>query len=277
MSYTIDPGSPKAVKAAAFGRALVRACHKRNVPLNELSRATGVGHTSLDNYRRGLILPKIEVARTLAAVLDAPELARMIEVARTFECARAGCPKTFRNDTGAPRKYCSDFCRRIAENVRIAQRRARSAGQTGDARTRTAVISNLRAGLRIADERLSLLSGAIEAMCAGCEPEGICRTASCPLRPFSPLPLAIHDVRDPRTEADIRSAAWTPARRERFRAQLVAAHAAGRMKVKGFTPEERAKGQQTIARRSKRSFSEAAKKAWATRRARRAEGIEVSA
>ncbi len=33
------------------------------------------------------------------------------------------------------------------------------------------------------------LRGAVASFCRGCEPEGICRTADCQLRPVSPLPL----------------------------------------------------------------------------------------
>lgn len=205
MTYTIPPGTPKAAKAATFGRELVKACTARGVPLKELERVTGVGHTSLDNYRRGLILPKVEVARALAAALDAPRLAVLIVLARTFACARKGCARTFVNDTGAPRKYCSPSCLHIAQNLREASRRARRAGQTGDKRTANAATAQLRSGLRIADERAGLLEDAIAAMCTGCEPEGVCRVDDCPLRPFSPLPLEVHRVRGrARTEFEIR-------------------------------------------------------------------------
>src|SRR3990167_8674424 len=123
MTHTIPPDSPKAVKAAAFGRELVAACQKRRIPLKELERITGVGHSSLDNYRRGLILPKVEVAKALAAALDWPRLATMIVAARTFPCARSGCGRTFRNDTGASRRYCSSACQAISANVVNARRR----------------------------------------------------------------------------------------------------------------------------------------------------------
>jgi transcriptional regulator with XRE-family HTH domain len=227
VTFTIAPGSPKAVKAAAFGRELVKACRARDIPLKELERVTGVGHTSLDNYRRGLILPKVEVAQALAAALEAPGLARMIIEARTFVCRRSGCRRTFRNDTGAPRKYCSESCRRIAENVRIAATRARSHGQTRDARSKEHQIRRLRGGLAIADERARLVDDAIAAMCAECEPEGVCRTEACPLRAFSPLPLEGRRLRAaPRTEFRIRSDSWTPARIAKHGATMRAVHAA---------------------------------------------------
>lgn len=208
MTYVIPPGTPKAVKAAAFGRELVKACRRRSVPLKELERVTGVGHTSLDNYRRGLILPKVEVARALAAALNWPHLAEMIVAARTFACARPGCRMIFRNDTGAPRRYHNEMCRRIAENLRQGQRHERSAGQTGSNSSRAFAMRKLKSSVAIADEQTELLQGAIAAMCSSCEPDGICKLEDCPLRPFSPLPLGLHNQRaEPRTEFAIRSAA----------------------------------------------------------------------
>lgn len=222
MSYTIPPGSPKAVKAAAFGRELVKACAARDVPLKELQRVTGVGHSSIDLYRRGLLLPKVEVAKALAHALSWPRLGAMIVAARTFACARSGCPRTFRNDTGAPRRYCSDACRRMSEKARAASRQLRRAGQTGDGRTREAAIRQLRSAVAIADERAQVAEAAIAAMCWGCEPEGICRTRDCELRPFSPLPIAVHriDEASPVTEFDRRSRSWTQARRAKHSAHM---------------------------------------------------------
>lgn len=206
MTFTIPPDSPKAVVAAAFGRELVKACRLRGVPLNELERVTGVGHTTLDHYRRGLSLPKVEVATALAAALDTPRLARMIVEARTHGCARRGCERTFVNDTGAPHRYCSPACLRIEANVRLAGTRRRQAGQTGSKAKANAAVARLKSGLAIADEQIGVLQGAIAAMCRGCEPDGVCRVGDCSLRPFSPLPLERHAVSDqPRTKAEIRS------------------------------------------------------------------------
>lgn len=221
MTYTIPPGTPKAIKAAAFGRELIKACQARDVSLNELQRATGVGATSLDNYRMGRILPKVSVAMALAATLQWPKLGEMIVAARTFTCARAGCERTFRNDTGAPRQFCSEDCVRIKNKLLLTARANRRTGQSGMWSPSAAqAVRTARAGMKIADERQALLMDSIAAMCAGCEPEGVCRTAECPLRPHSPLPLARYESGDPRTNADIRAASWTPERRERYIAAL---------------------------------------------------------
>lgn len=222
MTHTIPPTSPKAAQAAAFGRELVKACQVRDIPLKELERTCGVGHTTLDNYRRGLILPKTETAIVLAETLDWPPLRHLILKFRTYPCARPGCGHTFRNDGGSRKAYCSETCRRIAESLRMAERRARQAGQTeiNRGRHRANQLQRLRAALKIADERNVLLSEAIEAMCRDCEPEGICRTEGCALRPFSPLPASVHEIGSARTEGRIRSEAWTPERHRRFGAAL---------------------------------------------------------
>jgi hypothetical protein len=279
MTYTIPPDSPKAVRAAAFGRELVKACARRRIPLKELERVTGVGHTSLDNYRRGLILPKVEVALSLATALAWPRLGQMIVAARTFVCARAGCGRTFRNDTGAPRRYCSETCQRIAGNLRLASRRTRRAGQTGDGRTAEAARRQLRSGLALADERARLLESAIGAMCHDCEPEGLCRTAACALRPFSPLPLEVHGNRRPaRIEFAIRSASWTPERRRLQSELTVRMHAdpeVGPRMHAGWPAAASAKGRAKAHARTPAQLSEAAVKAQATRRRMRQQRLGV--
>lgn len=74
------------------------------------------------------------------------------------------CGRPFdRITSGLRRDFCSDRCRTMA-NRRPDKRR---------------------------DER----QDAIDAFCASCEPEGLCRTAECELRGFSPLPFVpMHEV-----------------------------------------------------------------------------------
>lgn len=210
MTYTIPPDSPKAASAAAFGRELVRACAARNVPRTELHRATGIGRTTLDHYRTGSSLPRIAAASALAAVLDWPKLVDIVREARTRACKRCGRP--FSNDGGnlGAKRYCGVPCRDAAEQERIASTRLRQAGHLesrapglGGVRQREA-IARLRSGLRIAEEQTRDLRAAIDAMCRDCEPMGACRTVACPLRPYSPLPLGVHETGETRTNADVR-------------------------------------------------------------------------
>lgn len=217
MTYTIPPTSPKHASATAFGRELVRAYETRGIPRN-------------DNYRTGSSLPKVEVAAQLAALLDWPRLREIVVTARTRACAR--CQRPFRNDGGnmGAKRYCSTTCRDIADNERIASRRTRQAGQTDDNRRRYQAMARLRSGIRIAESRTAELRDAIAAMCATCEPEGICRTGDCPLRGFSPLPYSRHPSRGiPRNEAQIRDDSWTPERRARQSELTMRLHAEGRI------------------------------------------------
>lgn len=276
MSYLIPRGSPKAADASAFGRELVKAARARGVPFKELERVTGVGHTSLDNYRRGLNLPKTETAIVLAETLHWPKLRAIVIRSRTATCVRTGCERTFRNEGGSRKIYCSEICRRIAENVRIAQRRNRQAGQGANgketpARRHAEAMARMRSGLAIAEDRARMLEQAIAAMCGECEPERICRTEECLLRPFSPLPLARHHIGYPRTETRIREQAWSPARRAAFSTALVVAHAEGRIPTHSWTTADREKGIESNRRRSGADLSRAATKGWETRRARRVE------
>jgi hypothetical protein len=283
MSFTIPPESPKAIKAAAFGRELVKACRARNVPLKEAGRAAGVGHTALDHYRTGAILPKTATARALAEALDWPKLGEIIAAARTFVCERPGCGRVYRHEGGGPRRYCTSACVRMAEAQRAGSRRLRQAGQSTDGRKRAAAIAQLRSAARIADERALMAETAIGSYCRECEPEGLCRVAECPLRAFSPLPLATRDVGNPRTHTEIRDELNRKAAPKRsaamtrhwsdpdWRARQVAATAAG---VARMSPEQVAdKGRRISA--AKKGRSEAAP--WSDeRRANHRAGIQAA-
>lgn len=205
MTYTLPDDSPKKASAMSFGRELVRAVATRGIPRNELWRVTGIGRTALDNYRTGASLPRTEAAAALAAVLEWPRLLEIVQRARTRACAR--CGRDFRTEGGnSGRKiYCGPPCRDLAQQERLASSRLRKAGQTDDGRQTKAAVMRLRSGIRIAEGRAAELADAIDTMCRGCEPEGICRTAECPLRAFSPLPFEVHEQRrEPKTLAAIR-------------------------------------------------------------------------
>jgi hypothetical protein len=205
MSYTIPADSPKKATALGFGRELVKAYETRGIPRSELWRATGIGRTALDNYRTGSILPRTEAAAALAAVLEWPKLLEIVQKARTKACAR--CGRSFRMEGGnsGRKRYCGPGCRDLAAQEQLASRRLRKGGQTDDRRQTAAAVQRLRSGIRIAEDRAAELADAIDGMCRGCEPEGVCRTADCPLRAFSPLPFQVHEQRrEPKTMAAIR-------------------------------------------------------------------------
>jgi len=202
--------------ATAFGVELQKALDTRGVSQLELARVVGVGHTTLWHYRFGRTLPKVARATEMAVALDWPKLRSLVVTARTRICRRAGCGGTFVNDIGSEAKrYCSVDCQQIQASAKQAENRARRAGQTGSHQARRAHVQRLRAAVHHADERTARLVAAVAAMCAACEPEGLCRDAVCPLRPVSPLPLRAEAVGTPRQEAALRSERrWTPAHRE---------------------------------------------------------------
>lgn len=233
VTHVLAVDSPKAAPARAFGRELMRAIEKRGIPRNELWRTTKIGRTALDHYRVGAVLPRTESAAALAAVLEWPRLLEIVAQARTKPCQRCGRP--FTNDGGnqGAKRYCTVSCRDLAAEERLASSRIRSGGQTGDARQTRAAIQRLRSGIRIAEERSRELVDAIDAMCRSCEPQGVCRTADCPLRSFSPLPFRIHGSGDARTRQEIEEATtqkrWTPAARAAHGEVTRQMHAEGRI------------------------------------------------
>lgn len=211
MSHPIPPGTPKAISAARFGAELRVAIDSRKTSIKALERTTGIDDNTIDSYLRGLNLPRTEKAAVLADTLRWPRLLSMVVEARTDRCQRTGCPLTFRNDTGRPRKYCSVACQRQAEAMRTAATRARQAGQTGDGKRRYQEVAQLRSAVRIGDERLLVLAEAIAAFCGECEPQGVCHEARCALRVASPLPLSEgHDSGHPETVAAARKRVHSP-------------------------------------------------------------------
>jgi hypothetical protein len=80
--------------------------------------------------------------------------------------------------------------------------------------------------------RLDAAMAAAAAFCRSCEPEGYCQTPDCPLRPVSPLPLAVEPIE---VELAVKApGAWgTSENRENQVAAIRAANA------RRWTPEER--------------------------------------
>jgi DNA-binding XRE family transcriptional regulator len=251
VTYTIPAGTPKSVKAAAFGRELSLALVTRDIPMKEAARVVGVGRTAIDHYRTGNVLPKTATARALAELLDWPKLAEIIASARTFLCERPGCGRTYRHEGGGPRRYCTQACQRQAEAQRTASKRLRQAGQSNDGRKRAAAIAQLRSAARIADERARVAEDAIAAMCRSCEPMGLCRTATCELRLVSPFPLVTRALAEPRTATQIRVEV---ARRP----EVVAARVAGTLRRWERPGERERQSERTTAMHATRTPEEKA-------------------
>lgn len=169
MTYKLSPESPRRAAARAFGVRLRTLMAKRRIGRRRLEKLCGVGDTSIANYRAGLSLPRLESAKAIADVLGDEQLVHIVVDARTYTCPVDG--RRFTYDGEGPRVYCSIDCQRVSEKQRAGQ--------------------NVRVVTTGLKRRLATFAGAVDAMCRSCEPEGQCRTADCPLRAVSPLPLRV--------------------------------------------------------------------------------------
>lgn len=169
MTVPLSPGSPRRVLAERFGVELDRAMRARRVGANAVEAQLGVAHSSIAAWRAGRNLPRIETAQRLASGLDAPRLLAIVLEARTCRCE--SCGRAFTNQGGAAKRFCDARCRSEAGRVRHA-------------------MGSVPRRADVAERRLREHRAAVGAMCASCEPEGMCVTPACALRPVSPLPLA---------------------------------------------------------------------------------------
>jgi hypothetical protein len=140
--------------AAEFSSRLQEAMTRRKTSALRLAPLIGVSDTQVSNWRHGLALPSIAAAEKLVEVLDWPSLLAPVVAARTRRCTYGPCSATYPRERGK-RLFCSTSCWRNAVKNPAAR---------VDARQR-----------------------AIDENCRQCEPEGVCRTADCPLRAFSPF------------------------------------------------------------------------------------------
>lgn len=271
MTVPLSPTSPRRIAAAAFGAELRRAMAARKVSAKRLAPAVGTGTSAIALYRAGENLPRTDTAARLAEALDWPKLVDIARAGRSSACAR--CGRTFVNDGGGPKIYCSLECREVATMLRarpasgglydtVAAELARVRGTTNSVsrKTLTRAVAEYRRSeskrqtrTRTTERRLLTIQSAVDAMCADCEPLGVCRDGGCALRAVSPLPLALdgskrgdvpvealglhHPVHRPSWLAAVRAGnerRWSkPGERERSSAQT-------RARVAARTPEERA-------------------------------------
>jgi DNA-binding XRE family transcriptional regulator len=129
---------------------------ERAVKASELSAAVGVSNNSVYAYSTGDTTPSVAVAQRLADALMEPMLVELARISQRRRCET--CIRLFYRES-TRRKFCSVACLKVAHK--------------GGRRVET----NPR-------------QEAIDAMCGGCEPEGVCRDDTCALRQFSPLPFA---------------------------------------------------------------------------------------
>lgn len=230
MTVPMTTGTERHAAAVRFGTELSRAMTRRGVGQRTLGDAAKVSRASIVAFRHGQNLPTTPVARRLAEALEWPSLAAIVEEARRGSCAVCRAP--IRLDTGTRRLYCSIPCRNIAGDLARPAERQRSAATQ---------LASFKASLE-------LHRGAVVTMCSGCEPEGTCRDAGCPLRPVSPLPLET-DAVDAEVAVKAPGRWGHPGEREAWSAYMRQQHASGAMgdaRARSLalwanrTPEERA-------------------------------------
>lgn len=264
MTFKLSTTSTRGHHAARFGAELAKAMRARRASAQRLADATGCSRASIANWKIGGNLPTLRTAILLADALDWPALGQIVRDGRSSSCLRCGRATVAEASRNA--LYCSSACRSVA-----AQLRAPSAG-SGLAAELRAMLSDggrfTRRGVAEALDRyakgenkrvrrvdqaaaaLTALQATVAAMCASCEPEGVCRNADCPLRGASPLTLALPrnagsiaapgsswDAENaPKTLAAIRSANADRWSREGERERASEFH---RARHAAMTPEER--------------------------------------
>ena len=241
----MTPGTARHAAAIRFGAELTRAMTKREVGQRSLMDAAKVSRASIVEFRHGRNLPTTPVAQRLAEALRWPSLATIVEEARAASCET--CKAPIRLDTGTRRRYCSVACRSIANTLGRPKERQASAAARLDA----------------VQGALDAHRAAVAAMCAGCEPEGRCRTVECPLRAVSPLPLATDD-HEAETAVKARGRWGRPEERTAWAEHMRRKHAEGGMgdpRARGLamwadmTPEQRAERSRRISEGRRRAVA----------------------
>lgn len=234
MTVPLLPGSPRRALAVRFGAELTKAMKARGVGQKTLGSQLGVASSNVASWRVGNNLPRLETAQRLASGLSAPILVEIVLQARTGVCEVDG--RSFTNQGGGAKRFCSQECRDVGAKLRSG------GGVQGRA--------------IVAERRLRDHMVAVEAMCRGCEPEGLCRDMECALRPVSPLPMAsrIDDAlpvirpagawgdyaRKVASVREVNARRWTPEERERMAAR-------NRDRWAAMSPEERVAAGQRIS------------------------------
>lgn len=167
---TLAVGSDRIPAARRFGGELRRALAARDVSQRRFAADAGINRGRMANWIAGTSLPSLETAEAIADRLMWPKLADLARAGRERVCD--ACARPFVVETPSPQRYCSIECRRFQNGKRVPGRRDL---------TRS-----------VLERKVSRYSAAVAAMCAGCEPSGICRTAECPIQlaGLSPLPLS---------------------------------------------------------------------------------------
>jgi transcriptional regulator with XRE-family HTH domain len=220
VTVPLSASSARRIGAMRFGTVLREEMVRADVGQVRLARSVGISSSAIGQYRLGHNVPTVEVAQRLDDALGIHRLAALARAARLLTCDN--CGREFHVEAGSPKRYCTPECRRVSEKKR----------EPGPEATRNRAI--------VAERSLSVYRGVVAAMCASCEPSGLCRTTSCPLRSVSPLPLNDHKAvplvgfgpKRPKPEGwvhlvrEANARRWTPEARDQQRVAMKARHAA---------------------------------------------------
>ena len=151
-----------------YAVALRRTLRARGLRSKDLAVMVGVSVTTVSAWLHGQV-PLLPNSVLIADALDAPLLAAIVRELRTSPCAVCGRRRVHGSNAG---RYCGRRCQHADEG----RRRRAISGKPGV----------------LAQHRLKVVDEAIDRLCRRwCEPEGLCRDASCPIQAagLSPLPL----------------------------------------------------------------------------------------
>jgi len=169
-------GHPQREYLRRFHTQVRDAIRRSGYSRAEVAKKAGVSLPTLLSWMYGARFPMLDNATQLASVLDEPGLVNLVRVHRTRPCLNCGAPVVKDKPKSNGSRYCSALCLKVHNKT-----------WKGNEDKKAARFEHLASELKVV---VNAHRTAITSFCRGCEPEGLCRNAKCPLRPVSPLPLA---------------------------------------------------------------------------------------
>jgi len=165
VTTPLPPDSHRRVHSAKLGAHLTHELAIRRISKKGLAQTLSTSRSLLTLWCKGDVLPSLDQARELSEALADPSILKIVMAGRMLTCPV--CSRTFEWRGGGRATYCSDRCRKYGANA--ATRR--------------------RSNLPMVESALAMHKAVVATFCGACEPDGICKTPACDLRPVSPLPL----------------------------------------------------------------------------------------
>ena len=152
----------------AFAAALSQAFDRNNTTSSTLAKELRISYHRVHYWAKGRSMPSYQMAMLIANHLSDDQFMRAVTELHKRTCVN--CGSQYMQDSSQGRSFlCSPRCR--VENERVRSKSGKS------------VIS------QAVFKEKNPYKLAVKKFCMGCEPSGVCVTASCALRPVSPLPL----------------------------------------------------------------------------------------